>query len=277
MRRLRYYLTVFCLLSGFLLLPYEVVLHAAITVTEKLTMSTTDNCGSGGACTAYVTNSGTWTTNAGASTFSLATNELGVCFAFHTDADLTANEFGNLTQTGQTWTLDSVANQPQGNSIGTPVTEVDVWTSPGTGSSAAALTMTYGDAHTGLVLSCFALAGAKLTCCALQNKTGAADGTSTGTVTMDNAMTAGAILMFGSGSGSTNNFNAEAGYATGAQGSYATPAMLARVQYRTDGSDSTPTLTLSSGTNNQVSYAVELPVAVSNTCFGALLLGMTGC
>lgn len=252
---------------------WAVPASAAITVTEKAALETSDNL------TTYDTTTGTWVANGGATTFTLATNTLGLCFFVHSDADA-PETIASVTQTGQTWV--EVAASVAFDTVATPLKRVSAWRTLGAGAAAAGLSIaiTGGtDQQTGMIVMCYEVAGVDTSGtngsgAILQTKTGAADAVTAHTVTLDAARTANSALFHAYGSDAGGVATAEAGYTAGTRNDYATPSTIGQTQWVVGGTDTTPTWTTAA--TNGASFAVEVKEAAagSGTSPGALLRGV---
>jgi hypothetical protein len=236
----------------------------AVTVTEKLVMSTSDpgvNYDTGDAKT--------WTMHAGSSTFALASDEVGLCFTAHQDAD-TVEAVASLTHNGVGWA--QIASSVYGTS---DVGSTSAWRVIGAqASSSIAAAITGGaDNQIGFQIACYALKSVENT--PLQAKTGSSAATTTHTLTMDDARTADAVLLAWYATVipiASETFTAEGTYTAGTVGGFTSPGNQGAMQYVVGGADITPTWT--TGTNaGTVMIGVEFAEAAAGTtpCYRGLL------
>jgi hypothetical protein len=240
-----------------------VVLHAAITVTSKFAASVSSSTADFDSSTDFGGNSASVSIGGGA---------LGI--ACVTSVDTVTPNTPILTQTGQTWTAIT----------GTPYiygpTSLRKWTAfytVGTGSAASNVRIDHVDAQTGASMHIVELQGANTISPFLQTAVttttnGIVDG-GTFTSTALSALTANSIVIFCVGTNQDRTWGIESGWTgiflTGATG----PIIENDLLYRVNGSDTTPSTTLTGGSTDAGGIAFEIAIAGAASS-GGLLLGM---
>lgn len=222
----------------------QLVEARAITVTEKMS-------GGFGAATGSTSNTASYTTS---DTFSLAANEIGICFVHNTDTG-TAGDIADqpsLTHNSVAWTIITTQTYTA-NQTG----RVSVFWKAGPQGNSAVTTDYSGDNQTGNSILCYAAAGADLTTPVIQAQEGTASGTTVHTLTMDDSLTANSVLFMAIGVQESETWTPEF-VNVGTEATYSTPGTETLVQWDINGSDTTP---LFSSGSNAVSGMVAVEIA----------------
>jgi hypothetical protein len=238
-----------------LVVPMQVRLLAAITVTEKMT-------GGFGAGAGSTTNSTGYTTS---DTFSIASGAIGLCFLQSSDAD-TAEDYASVMRGSAFTKIDTQLFTA--SSLG----RVSAWWVAGPIADGPLSMSVVGgaDAQTGYMAICYEVAGVNTATPILQSKIGNDTTQTNHTLTMTNARTANSALFFFAGAQAALTWTAE--YAgVGTEAAYATPTVEGRVQWDIGGADITPNWATASATTGMIAVEIDIAGAAASNCSRSLL------
>jgi hypothetical protein len=235
----------------YLLTLWAPTVHAAITVSTLYEAGST-------------TNANSYTSNTASGfpadvTFSVPTNELGLCFTLNRDGDV--DPATALTQTGQTWELIASVEDAA------DTTNITAFRTLGAGAAAAEITVSgYPDNQTNLHFACYSFAGVDTSGtegsgAVIQTKTaGSATVGTSFTVTLDSGRTANSALILAAVASAAQTWTGEMDYTLGTEVTTVTAVMESLTQWVIGGTDTTPTLT---GDDNASwsAFAVEVKMA----------------